>query len=302
MTSTKTVPQVLSCQELKELLQASSPSVVVLEADAGKQVEADFKAGHIPTAQYFDQLEYTTPTAFMPRGLPDVKSFEDYLTRLGVSNEDHIVLYDRSPAGFFAAGRAWFLLKTYGVDNVSILNGGFHAWVREINEIETSEACHPKKEKKKFIVKLNEQMVRYFDQMIANLSLEANSPERVQVVDARPPNLFYSAEAGHMPFALHLPYGSLFDQANQHLKPNDQLAEIFQKAGVDLSKPAIYTCQGGITASVMAFVAHLLGQKEHPVYMVRGQEKQMTLGSFIEWQQRAPADMIIKGDTKPAVS
>ncbi|CAF3545988.1 unnamed protein product [Rotaria sordida] len=257
MTSTKTVPQVLSCQELKELLQASSPSVVVLEADAGKQVEADFKAGHIPTAQYFDQLEYTTPTAFMPRGLPDVKSFEDYLTRLGVSNEDHIVLYDRSPAGFFAAGRAWFLLKTYGVDNVSILNGGFHAWVREINEIETSEACHPKKEKK-FIVKLNEQMVRYFDQMIANLSLEANSPERVQVVDARPPNLFY----------------------------------IFQKAGVDLSKPAIYTCQGGITASVMAFVAHLLGQKEHPVYM----------GSFIEWQQRAPADMIIKGDTKPAVS
>ncbi|CAF2390000.1 unnamed protein product [Rotaria sp. Silwood2] len=292
MTSTKTIPQVLSCQELKELLQTSPPQVVVLEADIGKQVEANFKEGHIPTAQYFDQLEYTTPTAFIPRGLPDVKSFEDYLTRLGVSNEDHIVLYDRSAAGFFAAGRAWFLLKTYGVDNVSILNGGFQAWAREINEIETLETNPPKKETKKFTVKLNEQMVRYFDQITSNLSLDANSSQRVQVVDARPPNLFYGAEAGHMPNALHLPYGSLFDQANQYLKSNDQLAEIFKKAGVDLSKPAIYTCQGGITASVLAFVAHLLGQNEHSVYM----------GAFTEWQQRAPADMIIKGDVKPTVS
>ncbi|CAF3910046.1 unnamed protein product [Rotaria sp. Silwood2] len=208
MTSTKTIPQVLSCQELKELLQTSPPQVVVLEADIGKQVEANFKEGHIPTAQYFDQLEYTTPTAFIPRGLPDVKSFEDYLTRLGVSNEDHIVLYDRSAAGFFAAGRAWFLLKTYGVDNVSILNGGFQAWAREINEIETLETNPPKKEveylslritsqihlmlqTKKFTVKLNEQMVRYFDQITSNLSLDANSSQRVQVVDARPPNLFY---------------------------------------------------------------------------------------------------------------
>ena len=70
-----------------------------------------FQRGHIPKARYFDQLEYTTPTAFIPRGLPDVKSFEDYLTRLGVSNDHHIVLYDRSAAGFFAASRAWFLLK-----------------------------------------------------------------------------------------------------------------------------------------------------------------------------------------------
>lgn len=71
----------------------------------------DLFRGHIPKARYFDQLEYTTPTAFIPRGLPDVKSFEDYLTRLGVSNDHHIVLYDRSAAGFFAASRAWLLLK-----------------------------------------------------------------------------------------------------------------------------------------------------------------------------------------------
>lgn len=115
-----------------------------------------FVSGHIPHARYFDQLECTTPTEFLPRGLPEPKAFGEYLTRLGVSNTDHVVLYDRSAAGFFAAGRAWVILKVkriqiyclnpnvcafqaYGVENLSILNGGYNAWTKEINEIETTE-------------------------------------------------------------------------------------------------------------------------------------------------------------------
>ncbi|CAF1505014.1 unnamed protein product [Adineta ricciae] len=288
---TATIPSVISCQELKDLLQSSSQSIAVLEADLGKQVEADFKAGHIPKARYFDQLEHTTPTAFIPRGLPDVKSFEDYLTRLGVSNDHHIILYDRSANGFFAASRAWFLLKTYGADKVSILNGGFNAWKKEDNEIEKSDESNDSAKEgqtNNFTVKLNEQMVRNFDQMVSNISLDKDNPERIQVFDARPPNLFYGADAGHMPNAVNLPYRSLFDQ-NQHLKSKEQLTQIFDKAGVDLSKPTIYTCQGGVTASTLAFVAQLLGQQEPSVYM----------GAFTEWQQRAPADLIIKGDGTP---
>jgi 3-mercaptopyruvate sulfurtransferase SseA len=68
-------------------------------------------SAHLPQARYFDQLECTTPTKFISRGLPDIKCFETYLTRLGISNGDHIVLYDRSPMGFYASARAWWLLK-----------------------------------------------------------------------------------------------------------------------------------------------------------------------------------------------
>jgi thiosulfate/3-mercaptopyruvate sulfurtransferase len=67
--------------------------------------------GHIPSARYFDQLQHTKPTAFLPRGLPDVPAFEEYLASLGISNDDHIILYDRSAPGLFAAARAWFLLR-----------------------------------------------------------------------------------------------------------------------------------------------------------------------------------------------
>ena len=51
---------------------------------------------------------------------------------------------------------------------------------------------------------------------------------------------------------------------------------VFKKAGVDLSKPAIYTCHGGISASVLAFLAQLLGQKDSSVYMVRDRRTRST--------------------------
>ena len=42
-------------------------------------------------------------------------------------------------------------------------------------------------------------------------------------------------------------------------KTGDALKAEFDKAGVDLAKPIVMTCGSGITASVLAFGAHLLG-------------------------------------------
>lgn len=280
------IPAVISCEELNKLLKSSNNSIVVLEADAGKSAENDFKAGHIPNARYFEQLECTTPTEFLPRGLPDANGFAEYLTKLGVSNDDHVVLYDRSPAGFFAAGRAWVILKAYGVSHLSILNGGFNAWKNEIKEIETTETTV--QAKKKFVVQVNQNMFRSYEQMLENFSGGKDAEPKVQTVDARPPNLFYGADAGHMPGAIHLPHGSMIDQTTQRLKSKEELTELFKKANVDLSKPTIYTCQGGITASTLAFIADMLGQKDFALYV----------GAFIEWQKRAPAELIIKGESK----
>lgn len=70
-----------------------------------------FFSVHIPKARYYEQLECTKPTKDIPRGLPDLKCFESYLSRLGVSNDDHVVLYDRSPMGLYASSRAWWVLR-----------------------------------------------------------------------------------------------------------------------------------------------------------------------------------------------
>jgi hypothetical protein len=44
MASTKAIPESISCKELKDLIDTRSHSIVILEADVGKQVQADFQA------------------------------------------------------------------------------------------------------------------------------------------------------------------------------------------------------------------------------------------------------------------
>ncbi|CAF1168866.1 unnamed protein product [Adineta steineri] len=306
MKATKTIPALLSCHALKDLLRSSSQKISVLEADIGKQFENEFRHGHIPKARYFDQLECTKPSKLIPRGLPETKCFESYLSKMGVSNSDHIVLYDRSPIGFYATSRAWWLFKTLGVDSLSILNGGFYKWLKEINELESSDdnASKSQEETGKFTVHKNEEMLKNYKDM---LHIVSTNDKEQQIVDARPPNLFYGSNAGHLPNSVNVPYTDVFDQTNQCLKSKDELKQstqqkkqilhsffllVFNSAGVDLSKPAIYSCQTGTTASTLAFAAHILGQESLSVYN----------GSFTEWQQRAPKEFIInnKIDTPAA--
>ena len=100
-----------------------------------------------------------------------------------------------------------------------------------------------------------------------------------QLVDARSPARFTGEEAdprpgiaaGHMPGARNLPYDRLF-HADGTWKRGAELAAAFTDAGIDLDRPMTMTCGSGITASVLAFGAHLLG-RDAAVYD----------GSWTEW-------------------
>lgn len=48
---------------------------------------------------------------------------------LNVRKSDYIVVYDK--IGKVSAPRAYWILKTFGLQNVAILNGAFSKWVAE---------------------------------------------------------------------------------------------------------------------------------------------------------------------------
>lgn len=66
------------------------------------------------------------------------------------------------------------------------------------------------------------------------------------------------------------------------LKSKEQLAAVFQQAGVDLSQPVVATCGSGLTACVLALAVHELTGRLVPVYD----------GSWSEWgaRQDTPID------------
>ncbi len=67
-----------------------------------------------------------------------------------------------------------------------------------------------------------------------------------------------ATHAGHIPGSKNLHYATLFN-ADGTWKSVDDLKAAFDAAGIDLSQPVVATCGSGITAGVLVFAAHLLG-------------------------------------------
>ena len=237
----------------------------MIEGDAA----ADHEAAHIPGAVFMDLKELADTAAPLPNTMPSAEKFASRMQTLGLGDGSRIVLYDNSP--HHTSARAWFLLRTFGAHEVAILDGGFAKWQAEGRETQGGKR---QLRHRHFTVWADDKGVRTLDQMKANLDSHAE-----QVVDARSPARFTGEEPdprpgvapGHIPGSKNLYYTALFN-ADGTWKQGDALKAAFEEAGVDLSKPIVTTCGSGITASVLAFGAHLLGN-EAAVYD----------GSWSEW-------------------
>ena len=51
------------------------------------------------------------------------------MRELGVNQDKHLIVYDEG--NLFSAPRAWWMLRTFGVEKVSILGGGLAGWQRD---------------------------------------------------------------------------------------------------------------------------------------------------------------------------
>ena len=64
--------------------------------------------------------------------------------------------------------------------------------------------------------------------------------------------------------------------------PETELRDVFDSRGVDVSKPAMTSCGSGITACVLAFALHRLGNEQARVYD----------GSWAEWGSVCAQDVM----------
>lgn len=240
----------------------------VLAAD-GRNPAAEYEAGHIPGAVFFDVAEIADLTSPLPTMLPPPEKFASRMQSLGLGDGSRIVLYDNSP--YHTAARAWWMLRVFGAHDVAILDGGLAKWKAEDRPTESGK---PQLRHRHFTVWADDKQVRTLAQMKANVDSGAE-----QVLDARSAARFTGEEpdpraathAGHIPGSKNLPQGKLFN-ADGTWKTGDALKAEFEAAGIDLAKPLVTTCGSGITAAVLLFGAHLLGN-----------EAALYDGSWSEW-------------------
>lgn len=258
---------------------SDDPEIQIIDArmaPAGQEhlrdMNAEYRAGHLPGAVFFDIEALSDHTTPLPHMLPRAEAFAVAMRELGVDGRKHLVVYDEG--NLFSAPRAWWMLKAFGVETVSILAGGLAGWQRAGLPLQEGDITLPESD---FEATFDADRVKRLTDVLL-----VSHERTAQLVDARPAARF-NAEAdeprpglrrGHIPGALNVPWPDLVVEGE--LKTTDELKEIFERQGVDITRPIIVSCGSGVTAAVVILALATLGADDVKLYD----------GSWSEWGAR----------------
>ena len=201
--------------------------------------------------------------------MPPADQFAEAMSWYGVGPNTRVVLYD-SEIGSWAA-RVWWMLRAFGFDDASVLNGGLHKWKLEGRPVSTELPQYPAAV---FMPGTRPEFIADKDEVLeatdrgATCILNALSEEQHRgtggVNYGRP---------GRIPSSVNVPAGDVVDPDTNAYLPAETLRQRFADVGSISAGRVITYCGGGIAASNDAFVLTLLGHDNVAVYD----------GSMSEW-------------------
>lgn len=262
-----------------------APDIVVIHAmlpfeKTRQELEAEYVEHHISGALPFDIDEIADQDAALAHTMPSAVQFSSQMRKMGIGDGQRIVVYDCE--GNFCASRVWWMFKTFGVEDVAVLDGGLPKWLAEARPIASGEPA-PASERH-FTARFQSMKLRDIDDVRQALASATD-----QVVDVRSNERFTGQEeesrkdvrSGHMPGAINLYYKEML-RDDQTMKSPDELRAIFAAAGVDLKNPVITSCGSGITAAIVVLGLDIVGHDDAAVYD----------GSWTEWGGRKDTDVV----------
>jgi thiosulfate/3-mercaptopyruvate sulfurtransferase len=263
----------------EELLQLKNSSKIILvDARAGLNAEENYKNEHLKGARYVDlNRDLATADCNPANGgrhpLPSLEKFSEVLSKLAITPQSHVIIYD-DKNGSNAASRFWWMLKAVGHQKVQVLSGGLMAAIQAgfslSSETESFEAAekYPVTDWQLSLSNINE------------VDKARNNSENI-VIDVRDKNRFdghtepLDLIAGHIPGAINVPFSENLDENGFYLSSEKLAKKYTEILGLVKPENVIVHCGSGVTACHTLLAMDYAGIPIPKLYV----------GSWSEWSR-----------------
>lgn len=209
-----------------------------------------FQAGHIPDARSFSWETYTrTDADGVPYRTFPPAELAAALGKLGVDHKAAVVVYGDADTSWGGEGwTAWIFAWLGHQGPVYCLDGGISLWRAKglpVNN-DPEKTISPKV----YEYNLHPGIAISADQITAR-------ENRITLVDTR--NYLTEWLPGHLPNAVHIPWKKFYEGPHRRFLSPEDVKALLAKNKVDLSKPVVYYCTGGIRSGFAWMVHQLAG-------------------------------------------
>jgi len=261
-----------------ELKNLPTANLIIVDARAGKDMHQNYLEKHIKGARFIDLdkdlAEIGEDAAFGGRHpLPGIEKFAETLSNLGISEDSHVVVYD-DKNGANAAARAWWMLRSFGLKNVQVLDGGIQSAEKNGLEFSSGEEAFEKSD-----------VIKKDNWLLPTSTLESIENELINncstVIDVRDAYRYNGESepidlvAGHIPGAINIPFSENLDENGNFLK-SEILKEKYSKLLENKPQNLIIHCGSGVTACHTILALEYAGFQMSTLYV----------GSWSEWSRR----------------
>lgn len=236
---------------------------------------------HIPHAIHVKPKQLVRQEEQASGLLPDIEGLQALLDYLNISAQHHVVVYDDEGGAW--AGRLIWTLHCLGFYQVSLLNGGIHAWlgagfatsskvpslapVAAVFEMDQSNLQQYRIEYPELLAKVTDHTTQIWD---------------CRTVEEYTGLRLAARRGGHIPNARHFEWSTALNREN-HLKlhPLERTQQRLEQLGFNLKQPVVVYCQSHHRSGLAYILGRLLGW---PI--------QAYDGAWSEWGNRLDSPII----------
>lgn len=217
-----------------------------------------FEQLHIPHALHVKPRQLVQVQESATGLLPEEEKLQELVDYLKISPEHHVVVYD-DEGGAWASRLIWNL-HCLGFEQVSLLNGGIHAWLGA-NLPTTSDVEEFLRPANSVVVNLKNvaQFRIEYDELKKRVEQQS-----IQLWDCRTEDEYTglrmtARRGGHILGARHFEWSTAIARQN-HLKlhPLERTQQRLEQLGFDLNQPVVVYCQSHHRSGLAYIIGKLL--------------------------------------------